>query len=90
VASYFLSQKFEIKLIDMMFYVGVFTTAISLYFTSEGGIVTNYSEAETASSFQGLKSKHTFKRIIASLNLNFINVGSILFPLIVITVSLFY
>ncbi|WP_052342578.1 hypothetical protein [Bacillus sp. EB01] len=81
--SYFLSAKFGLTMINAMFYVGVFAVFFSLYFSSSGGLTENFAEAETATSYQGLKSGHSFKRTFLSLNVNFVNLGSVLFLIII-------
>ncbi|ALC88988.1 hypothetical protein AM500_03630 [Bacillus sp. FJAT-18017] len=88
--SYFLSEKFGLTMINAMFYVGVFSTFISLYFSSSGGLTTNLAESEIAASYGGLKSGHSFKRTFLSLYVNFVNVGSVLFLIIVFVSALMF
>ncbi|OCA88097.1 hypothetical protein A8F94_09770 [Bacillus sp. FJAT-27225] len=86
--SYFLSEKFGLTLIDAMFYVGVGASFFSLYFSSSGGLAENFAESEIAASYEGLKAGHSFKRTFLSLNVNFVNVGSVIF-LILVFLSVF-
>ncbi|MBM7703099.1 hypothetical protein [Metabacillus iocasae] len=46
-------------------------------------MTTNYSQSQVATSYQGLKNNYLFKRTVGSLRINFVNVRSVLFLLIV-------
>jgi len=86
----FISQKFDLRLIDAFFFVSVFFAVTTLYFSSAGGMFENKSEAEIATSYQGLRSNHKFQRTIGFLYVNFINVGSVLYLIIGFIVAYLY
>ncbi|MGE8205604.1 hypothetical protein ACQKP0_13685 [Heyndrickxia sp. NPDC080065] len=82
VLSYLIAYKFNIRLLDATFFVGVFFSAIFIFFSSSGGLFTNASETLVAKSYIGLKNKYKINRTIGSLRINCFNFGSVLFLLI--------
>lgn len=80
--SYFLAERYHFQLLDMMFYVGLFFTIFSVFFSSTGGLPTNYSEISIATSYIGIKGNYKFKRTFGSLSVNSLVLGSVLFFLV--------
>lgn len=80
--SYFLAEVFHFRLLDIMFYVGLFFTIFFVFFSSTGGLPTNYSEVRLATSLVGIKSNYKFKRTFGSLRVNSFVLGSVLFFLV--------
>ncbi|MCM3030129.1 hypothetical protein [Niallia sp. MER 6] len=80
--SYLVAQKLNIFYLDAMFYVGLSLTLIFVFFSSTGGLFTNYSEMTTAKSYLGFKNNYKLTRKLGSLSINCLNVGSLLFFLI--------
>lgn len=84
--SYLIANKFNLQLLDGIFSVGFVFILVSIFFSSTGGLFTNYIEAKTVKILSGL-SNYKFKRTIGSLSVNCFNVGSILFFLIGLVVA---
>ena len=80
--SYLVAQKFNMLYLDAMFYVGLSLTLLFIFFSSTGGLFTNYSEMNTATSKTGLKNGYKLKRTLGSLSINYLNIGSLLFFLL--------
>ncbi|HCX51899.1 MAG TPA: hypothetical protein DG757_23410 [Bacillus sp. (in: Bacteria)] len=80
--SYLLAEKFNYYLLDMMFYVGLFSSVFFIFFSSTGGLPTNYSEIRIALSYTGIKNNYKFKRTFGSLSVNCFVLGSVLFFLV--------
>lgn len=90
VLSYFLAAKFHYRLLDMMFYVGLFFSLFFVFFSSTGGLPTNYSEIQVAGSYMGIKDNYKFKRTFGSLSVNSFVLGSILFFIMGFLISFIY
>jgi hypothetical protein len=80
--SYLLAQKYHIPLLDTMFYVGLVSSTFSIFFSSTGGLIRDFNEAQLAKSYLGLKNKYKFKRTFASFSVNSFVVGSVTFFLL--------
>ncbi|MGG0718535.1 hypothetical protein ABE096_13205 [Robertmurraya massiliosenegalensis] len=80
--AYLLAEKFQFLLLDSMFYVGLFFSIFFIFFSSTGGLPTNYSEISVATSYHGLKNNYKLKRTFGSLNVNCFVLGSVLFFII--------
>lgn len=80
--AYLLAEKFQLLLLDSMFYVGLFFTLFFIFFSSTGGFPTNYSEMSVATSYHGLKNNYKLKRTFGSLSVNPFVLGSVLFFMI--------
>lgn len=77
--SYFLATKFKLSLLNTMFYVGLCFSVFFVFFSSSGGLPTNFSEVRVATSYSGFKNKYKFKRTNGSLSVNSFVLGSVLF-----------
>ena len=86
--SYLVANKFNLRLIDAIFTVGLLLTFLSIFLSSTGGLFSNYSDVKIASSFIGLKNNYKIKRTFEALNINCFNLGSILFFLIGLVVAI--
>lgn len=86
--SYILAMKYNFHLLNTMFYVGLFFSAFFVFFSSTGGLPTNYSEVRLASSYVGVKNKYKFKRTNGSLSVNSFVLGSVLFFLMGFLIAL--
>lgn len=86
--SYLVANKFNIRLIDSIFSVGLLLSLFSLFFSSSGGLFSNYSDVKIASSYIGLKNNYKIKRTFEAFNINCFNLGSILFFLIGLVVAI--
>ncbi|TRZ37562.1 hypothetical protein CEQ21_19130 [Niallia circulans] len=80
--SLLLAQKYNLLLLDSIFYVGLVFSLLFIFFSRTGGLFSNYSEMKTAASTLGFKNSYKLKRTIGSLSINCFNVGSFLFFLI--------
>jgi len=80
--SLLLVQKYNLLLLDSIFYVGIVFSLLFIFFSSTGGLFTNNSEMKTATSNLGFKNSYKLKRTLGSLSINCFNVGSFLFFLI--------
>lgn len=88
--SYMLASEFNFRLLDMMFYIGLFSTLFFVFFSSTGGLPTNFSEVRVAKSYLGIKSNYKFKRTFGSLNVNSFLLGSSLFFIMGFLVAFIY
>lgn len=80
--SYFIANEWNMRLIDVMFFVGLLFSLFFIYFSSTGGITTNFVESSVALSFIGLTNNYKIKRTFGSLQINCFNLGSVLFLLV--------
>lgn len=77
--SYLISFQFNYQLLGSMFLVGLASSLVTIFFSSTGGIVSNYHESELATSYIGWKNGYKFKRTLGSVSVNCFNIGSVLF-----------
>lgn len=77
--SYLIYYQFNYQLFGAMFLVGLVCSLVTIFFSSSGGIVSNYTESELASSYIGVKNGYKFKRRLGSVTVNCFNLGSVLF-----------
>ncbi|WP_449621522.1 hypothetical protein [Robertmurraya sp. Marseille-Q9965] len=77
--SYLISYQFNYQLFGSMFLVGLVCSLVTIFFSSSGGIVSNYTESNLATSFIGLKNGYKLKRSFGSISVNCCNLGSGLF-----------
>lgn len=75
---FYASTKFEVRILDLMFYFGVLFTVISLFFSSNGGFISNLSDAKVMNSINGMFGSFKHTRSIGNININPFVVGSIL------------
>jgi hypothetical protein len=86
--SYLVAYKFNLRFINAISFVGLFFTFISIFLSSTGGALTNLNDIKAATSLSGQMSNYKLKRTSESLSINCFNLGSILFFLIGIVVTL--
>ncbi|TKC19333.1 hypothetical protein [Robertmurraya kyonggiensis] len=77
--SYLIFFLFNYQLLGAMFLVGLVCSLVTIFFSSSGGIVSNYTESNFATSILGLKNGYKFKRTLGSVSVNCFNLGSVLF-----------
>lgn len=88
---YFLSGRFNIRLLDSMFYVGVFFILSSFIFSSSGGSLSNLSEAKVMKTLNGAFGGFKHNRTFASISINAFTVGSTIFMIAqIVLASLYY
>lgn len=88
---YFCSENFSIRFLDSMFYVGVFFIISSLFFSSNGGFISNLSDSKVMNSLNGAFGGFKHKRTFASISVNPFTVGSSIFMIAqVVLASFFY
>jgi hypothetical protein len=87
---FYASTKFEIRFLDLMFYFGVLFTVISLFFSSNGGFISNLSDAKVMNSINGMFGGFKHTRSIGNININPFVVGSILLFIFAIILATFF
>ncbi|WP_231735020.1 hypothetical protein [Bacillus sp. FJAT-29937] len=82
----FVATKFSVRFIEVMFFTGIAFAAISFYFSSSGGIVSNYSSSQVSAQ-TGLiqkREKFVFRRgPIFTSSIIFFLIGLVLFILLI-------
>ncbi|WP_456276368.1 hypothetical protein [Bacillus sp. AK128] len=86
--SYLVNQMTSLHLLDAMFYVAIAFSVLFIFFSSSGGMTSNTNEAKVATSINGSKSNYQMNYSSFSLGLNPLVLGSVLFFVIGIVVSL--
>ncbi|MFC7684480.1 hypothetical protein [Ureibacillus sp. GCM10028918] len=84
--TYLVASFFSVRMIELMFFVGLIFTVIILFFTSSGGIISNMSASEVGARTGILQKSEPFifkRGPIFTASLLLLVVGLVLFILLV-------
>jgi hypothetical protein len=84
--TYFVSNKFDIRFIEVMFFSGLAFSVITFWFSSSGGTVTRFNESQVSAQTGIIQKRSELlvrKGPIFTASLTFTTIGLIIFILLI-------
>jgi cell division protein FtsX len=85
--TFFIAKEFSVRFIEVMFFTGIAFAAISFYFSSSGGIVSDYSSSQVSAQTGFIQKRETFvfrRGAIFTSSIIFFLIGLVLFILLIL------
>ncbi|WP_257391495.1 hypothetical protein [Cytobacillus gottheilii] len=83
--TFFIATTFSVRFIEVMFFTGIAFAAISFYFSSSGGIISDYSSSQASAQTGFIQKREPFvfrRGPIFTSSIIFFFIGLILFILL--------
>ncbi|MEH7346430.1 hypothetical protein V7122_21530 [Bacillus sp. JJ1532] len=85
----FLASFFSVRFIELMFFAGVAFSALTIWFSSSGGTITNYQNSKIGASTGIIQNREEFKlrpNYVVYASILFLFIGLIIFILLLTNV----
>ncbi len=84
--TFLVASKFSVRFIEVMFFTGIAFGAVSFYFSSSGGIVSDYSSSQASAQTGFIQKRETFvfrRGPIFTSSIIFFFIGLVLFIMLI-------
>ncbi|OEH94217.1 hypothetical protein BFG57_09200 [Bacillus solimangrovi] len=86
VLTFVVASKFSVRFIELMFFTGIAFAAISFYFSSSGGIVSDFSSSQANAQTGIIQKRETFvfrRGPVFTSSIIFFSIGFVFFILLI-------
>lgn len=84
--TFWVASKFSVRFIELMFFTGMAFTAISFYFSSSGGVISDFSSSQASAQTGFIQKRESFvfrRGPLFTSSLIFFMIGLVLFILLI-------